>query len=102
MPFRKRPGSTAAIRGMGLAAAVDILSGVLSPGLIMAHGVPPFVSFLEPAADPVGLGIGHFVGAMRIDGFGPAADFKANMDNWIQRFKSASAVTPLQNVIVPG
>ena len=88
-------------KGFGLSATVDILSAVLS-GANYGPWVPPFVSFLEPPNDPVGLGIGHFVGAMRVDGFRPIDEFKANMDNWISRFKSASTVDPNQNVIIPG
>ncbi len=88
-------------KGFGLAAAVDILSGVLS-GANYGPWVPPFVAFLEPPTDPVGSGIGHFVGAMRIDGFRPAQDFKDHMDNWISRFKSASRVNEDQKVIIPG
>jgi len=88
-------------KGFGLSAIVDILSGVLS-GANYGPWVPPFVSFLEPPANPPGKGIGHFVGAMRIDGFRPAAEFKADLDNWIERFKSASTVDPNQKVIIPG
>lgn len=88
-------------KGFGLSATVDILSAVLS-GANYGPWVPPFVSFLEPPNDPVGLGIGHFVGAMRVDGFRPIDEFKANMDNWIKRFKSASTVDPNQKVIIPG
>jgi LDH2 family malate/lactate/ureidoglycolate dehydrogenase len=84
-----------------LSAVVDILSGVLS-GANYGPWVPPFVSFLEPPTDPVGTGIGHFVGAMRVDGFRPVDEFKANMDNWIARFKSASTIDPAQKVIIPG
>ncbi len=88
-------------KGFGLSATVDILSAVLS-GANYGPWVPPFVSFLEPPADPVGLGIGHFVGAMRVDGFRPVDEFKAHLDNWIARFKSASTVDPDQKVIIPG
>ena len=88
-------------KGFGLSATVDILSGVLS-GANYGPWVPPFVSFLEPPANPPGKGIGHFLGAMRVDGFRPAAEFKADMDNWIQRFKSASTVDPTQKVVIPG
>jgi LDH2 family malate/lactate/ureidoglycolate dehydrogenase len=88
-------------KGFGLSATVDILSAVLS-GANYGPWVPPFVSFLEPPDDPVGLGIGHFVGAMRVDGFRPVDEFKANMDNWIERFKSASTVNSNQKVIIPG
>jgi LDH2 family malate/lactate/ureidoglycolate dehydrogenase len=88
-------------KGFGLSATVDILSAVLS-GANYGPWVPPFVSFLEPPNDPVGLGIGHFLGAMRVDGFRPVDEFKANMDIWIQRFKDANRIDPNQPVIIPG
>jgi len=88
-------------KGFGLSATVDILSAVLS-GANYGPWVPPFVSFLQPPVDPVGLGIGHFVGAMRVDGFRPIDEFKTHMDNWINRFKSAKTVDPDQKVIIPG
>lgn len=88
-------------KGFGLSATVDILSAVLS-GANYGPWVPPFVSFLEPPADPVGLGIGHFLGAMRVDGFRPVDEFKSHLDNWIGRFKSASTIDPKQKVIIPG
>lgn len=88
-------------KGYGLSATVDILSAVLS-GANYGPWVPPFVAFLEPPTDPVGEGIGHFLGAMRVDGFRPAEDFKAHMDNWIRKFKDASTVDPNKKVVIPG
>lgn len=88
-------------KGYGLGATVDILSAVLS-GANYGPWVPPFVAFLEPPTDPVGEGIGHFLGAMRVDGFRPVADFKSHLDNWIERFKSAATVEPDKKVIIPG
>jgi len=88
-------------KGFGLSSIVDILSGVLS-GANYGPWVPPFVAYLQPVADQPGQGIGHFVGAMRVDGFRPAAEFKANMDQWITRFKHARRVNPQQPVIIPG
>lgn len=88
-------------KGFGLSATVDILSAVLS-GANYGPWAPPFVAFLEPPADPVGLGIGHFLGAMRVDGFRPADEFKAHLDNWIERFKSSKTINPDQRVIIPG
>lgn len=88
-------------KGYGLGATVDILSAVLS-GANYGPWVPPFVSFLEPPSDPVGLGIGHFLGAMRVDGFRPVEEFKSNLDNWIGRFKSAKPVSERHKVIIPG
>jgi LDH2 family malate/lactate/ureidoglycolate dehydrogenase len=49
-----------------------------------------------------GEGIGHFFGAMRIDAFRPAEEFKQHMDNWIQRFKSAAVAEGFEKVIIPG
>jgi LDH2 family malate/lactate/ureidoglycolate dehydrogenase len=88
-------------KGFGLSATVDILSAVLS-GANYGPWVPPFVAFLEPPTDPVGEGIGHFLGAMRVDGFRPAQDFKNHLDNWIARFKSAKTIDPTKKVIIPG
>jgi LDH2 family malate/lactate/ureidoglycolate dehydrogenase len=88
-------------KGFGLGATVDILSAVLS-GANYGPWVPPFVAFLDPPKDPVGKGIGHFLGAMRVDGFRPVDEFKADMDNWIKRFKYASTIDPNQKVIIPG
>jgi L-2-hydroxycarboxylate dehydrogenase (NAD+) len=49
-----------------------------------------------------GEGIGHFFGAMRIDAFRTTREFKINMDNWIQRFRSAKTVAGEEKVIIPG
>jgi LDH2 family malate/lactate/ureidoglycolate dehydrogenase len=88
-------------KGFGLSATVDILSAVLS-GANYGPWVPPFVAFLDPPENPVGKGIGHFVGAMRVDGFRPVDEFKSHLDNWIARFKTATTVDPMQKVIIPG
>lgn len=88
-------------KGYGLSSVVDIFSAVLS-GANYGPWVPPFVAFMEPASDPVGKGIGHFFGAMRIDGFRPAGEFKSHMDNWIGRFRNAEPVMKGHDVLIPG
>ena len=88
-------------KGYCLGAWVDIFSSVLS-GANYGPWVPPFVSFLAPPTDPVGSGIGHFFGAMRIDAFRPAQEFKSHMDNWINRFRSAKPVEGQERVLIPG
>jgi LDH2 family malate/lactate/ureidoglycolate dehydrogenase len=88
-------------KGYCLGAWVDIFSAVLS-GANYGPWVPPFVAFLSPPADPVGEGIGHFFGAMRIDAFRPAEEFKEHMDNWISRFRSAKPVEGQERVLIPG
>ena len=87
-------------KGYCLGSIVDIFSAVLS-GANYGPWVPPFVAFLSPPANPVGEGIGHFLGAMRIDAFRPAEDFKSHMDNWISTFRNAKAIEGEQ-VIIPG
>lgn len=88
-------------KGYGLGSIVDIFSAVLS-GANYGPWVPPFVSFLSPPADPVGKGIGHFFGAMRVDAFRPAHEFKSHMDNWITRFRAAKTIEGQPRVLIPG
>lgn len=88
-------------KGYALASVVDILSGVLS-GANYGPWVPPFVSFLDPLPDLPGQGLGHFVGAMRVDAFRPLADYQRHMDQWIQRFKDARPVDSACPVRIPG
>jgi LDH2 family malate/lactate/ureidoglycolate dehydrogenase len=54
-----------------------------------------------PARQP-GKGIGHFLGAMRIDAFRPASEFRAAMDDWIQGFRRAGTLPGEEKVLVPG
>lgn len=89
-------------KGYALGAIVDILSGVLS-GANFGPWVPPFATAgkTQERTPPVGEGTGHFVGAMRIDAFRSAEEFKQNMDQWISTFKEAKAVDGKQ-VLIPG
>lgn len=88
-------------KGYALGAVVDIFSAVLS-GANYGPWVPPFVSFLPVSDDLPGKGIGHFFGAMRIDAFRPANDFKKHMDLWIRRFREAKTVEGQEKVLIPG
>lgn len=88
-------------KGYCLGSIVDIFSAVFS-GANYGPWVPPFVSFLSPPADPVGEGIGHFLGAMRIDAFRPKEEFKLHMDRWISRFREATPIHGQEKVLIPG
>ena len=88
-------------KGYCLGAVVDIFSAVFS-GANYGPWVPPFVSFLDPPADPVGEGIGHFLGAMRIDAFRTVDEFKQHMDRWITTFRQAQVAEGQQRVLIPG
>ena len=88
-------------KGYCLGSIVDIFSAVLS-GASYGPWAPPFVSFLPVANDMPGEGLGHFFGAMRVDAFQSQDKFKANMDKWIKRFRSATSIEGQESVLVPG
>ncbi|MDN3205165.1 Ldh family oxidoreductase [Algoriphagus sediminis] len=88
-------------KGYALGSIVDIFSAVLS-GANYGPWVPPFVAFLDPDPNPVGEGIGHFFGAMRVDAFRPADEFKSHMDNWIKRFRESETTPGNEKVLIPG
>ncbi|RYY54580.1 MAG: Ldh family oxidoreductase [Chitinophagaceae bacterium] len=88
-------------KGYALGAVVDIFSALLS-GANYAPWVPPFPAYVPMPAQQPGKGIGHFLGAMRVDAFRPAADFKKDMDHWIRGFRSARTTPGHDKVLVPG
>ncbi len=88
-------------KGYALGAIVDLFSGVLS-GANFGPWVPPFVSFLPVQPDLPGKGLGHFVGAMRVDAFRPKDEYFKAMQQWIDRFQQAARKDPDVPVIIPG
>ena len=75
-------------KGYGLAILVEILCGVLT-GTITA---------LNDNQDPRG----HFFGAIRIDAFRPAPDFKSDMDRLMRELKSTPPAQGQERVYVAG
>jgi LDH2 family malate/lactate/ureidoglycolate dehydrogenase len=88
-------------KGYALGAVVDIFSAVLS-GANYGPWVPPFPAYVPMPTSMPGKGIGHFFGAMRVDAFRKADEFKQHMDNWIRRFRSAKTVEGEDKVLIPG
>jgi L-2-hydroxycarboxylate dehydrogenase (NAD+) len=88
-------------KGYALGAVVDIFSALLS-GANYAPWVPPFPAYVPMPAQQPGKGIGHFLGAMRVDAFRPADEFKKSMDHWIQGFRNAKTIPGEEKVLVPG
>ena len=88
-------------KGYALGAIVDIFSALLS-GANYAPWVPPFPAYVPMPSQQPGKGIGHFLGALRIDAFRPAADFKKDMDHWIQGFRACRTIPGEEKVLVPG
>jgi LDH2 family malate/lactate/ureidoglycolate dehydrogenase len=88
-------------KGYCLAALVDILSGVLS-GANWGPFAPPFALRQEVPERSVGVGIGHFFGAMRIDGFMDPGEFKSRMDEWVRVFRATKPAPGTPGVVIPG
>ncbi len=88
-------------KGYCLSSVVDIFSAILS-GANFGPFVPPSVAYLPLLETKVGEGTGHFFGAMRIDGFRPANEFKAAMDKWVETFKKAKTTPDIPELLIPG
>ena len=88
-------------KGTCLAAMVDILTCVLS-GANWGPLAPPFALRQEIPERSVGKGIGHFFGAMRIDGFIEPDEFKRQMDDWVRTYRATKPQPGTPGVVVPG
>ncbi len=88
-------------KGYALSAMVDILTCVLS-GANWGPFAPPFALFEETPKASVGKGIGHFFGAMEIDGFEDVDVFKKRIDHWIEVFRKTKPALGHEAVLIPG
>ena len=88
-------------KGYALGSIVDIFSAVLS-GASYGPWAPPFPAYISVPENMPGKGLGHFFGAMRIDAFRSADEFKRHMDNWITRFRNAKPAKGYDKVLIPG
>jgi len=88
-------------KGYCLNSIVDIFSAVFS-GANFGPFVPPQVPYLPLPEEQVGTGLGHFFGAMRIDGFQEKDEFKRRMDQWMETFKSSESAEGKPSVLIPG
>ena len=88
-------------KGFCLAALVDILSCVLS-GANWGPFAPPFALRQEIPSRAVGKGIGHFFGALRIDGFIEVDAFKRQIDDWVRTFRATKPAPGTPGVVIPG
>ena len=88
-------------KGYCLSTMVDLLSGALS-GANWGPFAPPFALRQEVPGRSVGRGIGHFFGALRIDGFIDPDEFKAQVDEWVRVFRAARPAPGAPGVRIPG
>jgi len=90
-------------KGYCLAVMVDMLSCVLS-GANWGPFAPAFSlrQEIEIPTRSVGKGIGHFFGAMRIDGFINPDDFKKQVDEYVRVFRSTKPANGTNGPLIPG
>jgi L-2-hydroxycarboxylate dehydrogenase (NAD+) len=88
-------------KGYGLAIMVDVLCGVLS-GANWGPFTPPFALRQEIPKRSVGRGIGHFFGAMQIDGFIDCDSFKRQIDDYIRVFRATKPAPSTNGPLLPG
>jgi len=88
-------------KGYALASMVDILCCVLS-GANWGPFAPPFALRQEIPTLSVGKGIGHFFGAMQIDGFIDKTEFKKQIDEWIRVFRNTKPAPGTNGPLIPG
>jgi LDH2 family malate/lactate/ureidoglycolate dehydrogenase len=83
-------------KGFGLAMAIEVLTATLAGGPFGPH-------IGELYNNPTRTqGVGHFFGAIRIDRFRPAADFKADMDALIREVKAEPLAKGFTKIMVAG
>ena len=80
---------------------VDVLSAVLS-GANWGPFTVPFVLRNQIPSRSVGKGIGHFFGAMRIDAFIDADEFKSQMDEYVRVFRATRPEPGTSGPLLPG
>lgn len=88
-------------KGYCLASLVDILSAVLS-GANWGPFTIPFAIDSSPVEKQVGKGIGHFFGALDIDGFRDVNEFKKEIDKWIFTMRNTTPMSGTEGVLIPG
>lgn len=88
-------------KGYALGSIVDIFCAVLS-GASYGPWVPPFPAYVPMPENMPGNGLGHFLGAMRVDAFRPAEEYFKHIDNWIKRMRQAKPAQGYDKVLIPG
>lgn len=88
-------------KGWALASAVDIFTCVLS-GANWGPWAPPFALRQEIPEKSVGKGIGHFFGAMRIDGFIDEDEYKRQIDDYRRTMRATPPTPGHEGVMIAG
>lgn len=88
-------------KGYCLASLVDILCGVLS-GANWGPFVPSFFPRPGESSESVGPGVGHFFGALKLDGFIDPDEFRSRLDHWVRVFRATRPAAGTNGPMIPG
>jgi L-2-hydroxycarboxylate dehydrogenase (NAD+) len=88
-------------KGYCLGMMVDVLCAVLS-GANWGPFAPPFMLRQMIPERSVGKGIGHFFGAMRIEGFIDPLEFKRQIDDLVRTFRATKPAPGTGGPLIPG
>jgi L-2-hydroxycarboxylate dehydrogenase (NAD+) len=88
-------------KGYCLGMMVDVLCAVLS-GANWGPFAPGFMLRQQVPERSVGKGIGHFFGAMRIEGFIDPLEFRRQIDDLVRTFRATKPAPGTGGPIIPG
>jgi len=88
-------------KGYCLAAMIDLLSGPLS-GANWGPFTPSFTLKYPEPPRKVGIGLGHFFGAMKIEAFVDPTEFKRQVDQWIHTMRESRPAPDTDGPLIPG
>jgi len=88
-------------KGYCLGIMVDVLCAVLS-GANWGPFAPPFMLRQLVPERSVGKGIGHFFGAMRIEGFIDPLEFRRQIDDLVRTFRATKPAPGTGGPLIPG
>jgi len=90
------PAETGGYKGYGLAAMVDVLSGVLAGAAFLTGVLAPSIDQPRPS------NVGHFFLALDIQAFRPVDEFKADMDIFIKELKESPKAAGQDRIFIAG
>jgi len=90
------PAESGGYKGYGLAAMVDVLSGVLSGAAILNGVLPPR---LDRSGDA---NVGHFLMALDVSAFRPVDEFRETMDSFVHQLRDSPKAVGQDRIYIAG
>ncbi len=83
-------------KGYGIAAAIELLTGMLA-GAALDHDIPHPYKHLDRPGDNTFL-----MAAIRVDQFQDVPDFRRNMDAWVRHIRGSRRAPGVERIWLPG